>query len=404
MRSSDRHPIRRESNPLRVESLEDRHLLSITPFTTEIPRANPITVADTSIILVSEPEIAPQVRPSEFAVVSGETTAGRPDLSAFIVEAGVRSAGNGSGSDFLLTQTAVGGVTPFVMGSTASLSEAVGFPPGGHITLGSGLFSEASGRISGRPTITELSGESSVHLTASSVFWANFDPASFDQFLRSSQPSKTASVLLVSAIADADPQTAPSPAASNAGKEDARIIRALRDSESEVAPVVANADGANSIRLLSGQFRIRPSVLSAEAGSTLVDQSDSPGNPSATASEDGSWSRDSQRGTDEDATAETPVPAVEIELLASFNPFNRASIERAIDDLLGGLGELEAALPDLGEARDLLTHALGTAAALTVVEIVRRKIRGDSDGSEEGMDSGSPGVPCFPNRWTVDEI
>jgi hypothetical protein len=404
MRSSDRSPIRRESNHLRVESLEDRHLLSITSFSTEVPRANSIAVADTPIILVSEREISTQARPSELAFVPGETTGGNPDLSAFIVEAGVRSAGDNSGSALLLAPTSPSGVVPYLTASTVSFAEAVGFPTGVHTTLETGFLSEPSGRTSGRPTLTELVGDSSFHVTGPAVFWANFDPTSFDQFLRSSQPVKAAPILFVGDISDADPQNAPVAATPNAGKEDARIIRALRDSESDVTPVVINSDGANAVRLLGGLSRIHPSLLSAEAESTLGDQPASSGDPSATVSEDGSGSRDNQRGSDEEAASETPVPAVEIELLESSNPFDRVSIERAIDDLLGGLGELEASIPGLGEARDLLSHALGTAAALTVVEIVRRKIRGDTDDSEEGMDSGSPGLPCFPNRWTVDEI
>jgi hypothetical protein len=406
MRSSDRSPIRRESNHLRVESLEDRHLLSITTFSVEIPRAIPIAVADSSIILVSEREVTPEARPSVLTFVPGATPAGNPDLSAFVVEAGTRSAGNNNeGSALLLAPTAPGGVVSYFSSAASIAPEGAGVSLGEHGTYGLFVSSDSLGRTAvARPDLTGQGGDTSSHQNGPPGFWVNFDPASLDQFLRSSQPFKVASVLFVGEVADADPQTAPVAATPSAGRDDARIIRALRDSESEVTPIVINTDGANAVRLLSELSRIHPSLLAAEAESTLGEQPASSGDSSATASEDGSGSRDSQRGTVEEAAAETPVPAVEIELLASFNPFDRASIDHAIDELLSGLGNLEAALPGLGEARDLLSHALGTAAALTVVEIVRRKIRGDTDDSEEGMDSGSPGLPCFPNRWSVDEI
>jgi hypothetical protein len=267
--------------------------------------------------------------------------------------------------------------------------------------LSTDLFNQSG---SARPALLELKGDISARANGPNGFWANVGPELFGQFLRPPEPFKAA-VLYVSEVANADTDTASNLATTVHGRADARIIRALRDSETEATPVVINSDGANNDGLLVGPVRNRPTGLASEPDENVVMQTtSSPGDPRPDSDEEVAWSSAKWSDDDERLAIERPVPTTQIELLASFIPFDRETIDHAIDELLSGLETLEGALPSLEQTKNLVPHALLGAAALTAAEIVRRKLRRDADDSEEVMDTSFPGLPGFPNHWAADEL
>jgi hypothetical protein len=405
MRSSDRPPIRRESCNLRVESLEDRQLLTNSPFVVELPHAIAMVVPDTSIVLVSKGDFSTE-RASALALVQGASATGNLDLSTFLVAGRTPSLGS-EASILSVAHTFLENATPYVGVASVGVAGVGGLTQGEHGAVGWAISPDGIARPGSLPPGLSISGQGIdgiLRLADLPGNLAALGPEAIDQFLRSPPPFKAGSMVFVGEPAGTDSASPPNPATPDFGRGEARIIRALRDFESEVAFVVANSDGSDAGRSLPGQSQNRPISLSTEVVVKTGEQpASSPGAPGPAVGEADTWSPADQRWVEVDGAVETTALTPEIELLASFNPFDRANIDRAIDDLLGGLGDLESALPSLQEARDLLPHALGTAAALTVVEIVRRKIRGNSEDSDDVMDSGSPGVPSFPDRWALDE-
>jgi hypothetical protein len=172
--------------------------------------------------------------------------------------------------------------------------------------------------------------------------------------------------------------------------------------ESEAATVVANFDGSNR-RLdpleFARTFSARASLQSFLTSTVMVTSTspataDPGGEPRETSPQEGAEADESQG-------AGPSIISRGQELLAAFSPFDRASVERAIDHLIEGLSDLEAGLPSLEEATSYVPHAVGVAAALVAVEILRRRSTRGQDESDD--DAGSPGVPGFLTRWELDQ-
>jgi hypothetical protein len=177
--------------------------------------------------------------------------------------------------------------------------------------------------------------------------------------------------------------------------------RALRGEENEAAAVVTNFDGSASGRdpLESSRIRFLHGSLEALLTTTVVVTS-TPGSSNEPAVESSETSAQSAIDEDSIADEDSSLFFRGKELLAAFTPFDRASVERAIDHLIEGLSALEVGLPSLEEATNFVPHALGVAAALVAVEVIRSRRAGKE---EDGEDGSSPGLPGFPVHWELDE-
>src|SRR5262249_44113348 len=116
------------------------------------------------------------------------------------------------------------------------------------------------------------------------------------------------------------------------------------------------------------------------------------------------------RGSARDGELPSSVGA---DLLASFSPFDRATVERAFDQLLGRFDDLEAALPRLGTVTSLSPILMTAAGAIAIMEVLHRYLgrrreetdqdhAGDADPSEDRT-VYFPGLPGLPHRWSLEE-
>jgi hypothetical protein len=116
------------------------------------------------------------------------------------------------------------------------------------------------------------------------------------------------------------------------------------------------------------------------------------------------------------APEQEPLPALcGAELLASFSPFDRAAVERALDQLVERLDDLETGLFRLGTTANLIPSLTATALTIAAAEIVhrwldsRREERGRHSGGDQGLDddedagAGFPGLPGLPRHWSLEE-
>jgi hypothetical protein len=95
--------------------------------------------------------------------------------------------------------------------------------------------------------------------------------------------------------------------------------------------------------------------------------------------------------------------------LATFSPFDRATVERAIDHFLDRLDHLEAGLSRFGTTANLTSSLMATAGAIAVMEVLHRYLA--KRGGEQGRDGAGdeetgvyfPGLPGLPHRWSLEE-
>jgi hypothetical protein len=110
--------------------------------------------------------------------------------------------------------------------------------------------------------------------------------------------------------------------------------------------------------------------------------------------------------------AELPA-SVGADLLASFSPFDRATVERAFDQLLDRFDDLEAGLSRLGTTANLRPTLMAMAGAIAIMEVLHRYLgkhrdEPDRDGAGD-EDPGAdptlyfPGLPGLPHRWSLEE-
>jgi hypothetical protein len=111
--------------------------------------------------------------------------------------------------------------------------------------------------------------------------------------------------------------------------------------------------------------------------------------------------------TDDGAgSEEVPSPRYS-DLLTEFLPFDRSSLENAIDRFLVQVESLGADLADLGEPTSLLPTL--TAAALTVLasEVVLRRRRAREEARDvpaEAAEDELTRFAGFPNLWGLGEL
>jgi hypothetical protein len=105
--------------------------------------------------------------------------------------------------------------------------------------------------------------------------------------------------------------------------------------------------------------------------------------------------------------------SVGADLLASFSPFDRATVERAFDQLLDRFDDLEAGLSRLGTTANLSPTLMATAGAIAIMEVLHRYLgkhreQPDRDGvgdedSREDPTLHFPGLPGLPHQWSLEE-
>jgi hypothetical protein len=108
------------------------------------------------------------------------------------------------------------------------------------------------------------------------------------------------------------------------------------------------------------------------------------------------------------------VSAAELELLTrgaglleGFTPFERGTLEQAIDRFLDQLGGFDDETSELGSSLSLMPHVVTAAVVLGAAEIVRRRMRDTLEGEgapgDDVEDAGFPGLPGLRHRWASDE-
>jgi hypothetical protein len=101
--------------------------------------------------------------------------------------------------------------------------------------------------------------------------------------------------------------------------------------------------------------------------------------------------------------AEEPAPAPRSsDLLTDFLPFDRASLEQAIDRFLDRFEVLGTELTDGSSPPGLLPAAAVVATAALATEVVRRRSRSGQAGTEEGADDPVR-FPGYPHAWSYGE-
>jgi hypothetical protein len=120
------------------------------------------------------------------------------------------------------------------------------------------------------------------------------------------------------------------------------------------------------------------------------------------------------------AQQEQPLASCAADLLVSFLPFDRARVEEAFDQVLGGLDALESGLSRLTTTANLIPGLTATAVMIAVMEVVHRRFghRSSSDrrganalegsagaetgGADADGDANFPGLPGWPHQWGLE--
>jgi hypothetical protein len=93
------------------------------------------------------------------------------------------------------------------------------------------------------------------------------------------------------------------------------------------------------------------------------------------------------------------------DLIASCSPFDRQAVERAIDQFLNQLGDIEGVFAQPGSSAALIPSVIATAVVLTASETVRRRLSraaDDSTGGERRI--VFPALPGLNQRWALEEL
>lgn len=96
------------------------------------------------------------------------------------------------------------------------------------------------------------------------------------------------------------------------------------------------------------------------------------------------------------------------DVLASCAPFDRGSLERAIDEFLSRFGDLDPGLPGSDLVTGLVPGVIALTAGMSAAEAVRRRLRRpwDCEDGRSGDNGGDffPGLPGRRQRWALEEL
>jgi hypothetical protein len=105
------------------------------------------------------------------------------------------------------------------------------------------------------------------------------------------------------------------------------------------------------------------------------------------------------------------------DLIAGFSPFDRSSVEQAIDQFLDRLDDLETELSRLGTKANLMPSLTATAIAIATTELFHRwlgkrpdrarrvayVLGGSTGDGDADADASFPGLPGLPYSWSLEE-
>jgi len=92
------------------------------------------------------------------------------------------------------------------------------------------------------------------------------------------------------------------------------------------------------------------------------------------------------------------------EMLARFSPFDAETVERAFDDLLSGLDDLDSEFSQLGEPTSIVPGIVAAVVSFSIAEVVRRRVRGRWDDESSPFEADEDArVPGLPGRWDSEE-
>lgn len=103
------------------------------------------------------------------------------------------------------------------------------------------------------------------------------------------------------------------------------------------------------------------------------------------------------------AAESAPLAARAADLLASFSPFDRETIEGAIDHFLDRLGALEEGLANLDLTTSLVPNITAAAVVISVAEVIRRRRRADDKDGRDAEDECPRRLPGLPLGWAMEE-
>ena len=111
---------------------------------------------------------------------------------------------------------------------------------------------------------------------------------------------------------------------------------------------------------------------------------------------------------DEALEAESLPPSHAADLLSSFSPFQRGTLESAFDRFLGQLGDLDVNITEIGETRNVIPEVLAVLVGIALAHVLQRRahqLRGESSSPRTlDEDSSLPGFPGLPGGWSSDEV
>jgi hypothetical protein len=120
------------------------------------------------------------------------------------------------------------------------------------------------------------------------------------------------------------------------------------------------------------------------------------------------------------AQQEQPLASCAADLLVSFLPFDRAHVDQAFDQVLGGLDALETGLSRLTTTANLIPGLTATAVTIAVMQVFHRRFGHRSAGDRRGAnglegsagagtggadadaDASFPGLPGCPHQWGLE--
>lgn len=108
-----------------------------------------------------------------------------------------------------------------------------------------------------------------------------------------------------------------------------------------------------------------------------------------------------------DGLAAMDAPAAQgAGMLASFSPFDRENVERAIDEFLNSVGDMKLDGSYLSETNAVVPGVMAAVISVSLIAFARRRARCRWDRPVSEVvdeDSSAPGMPGLPGGWDSEE-
>jgi hypothetical protein len=383
----------------RLEALEDRYLLSAVGVRSHLPAGAAAALSSRAVAGPSEDRSTPGIHSQSSAVQVEEGGSSTPISQSPALTSSETAAATGE------------------QGNTAVKSSQNGE---GEDVAAALALSAAQGKSSGTSTSTAASAASSAARTL-----ANADPSASDessQLGRGTASSASSSSSFEPGATTGDEETLALQMAVDRPQEAARSATA---GDGEAAPVIGATTGT------AARVTITVAVADASKISAATPPDASPAIPAdrahaaspSLARNQPSEGPSANLAPDETGTSpqDQRLSSCGADLIASFSPFDRAQVERAIDQLLDRLDALETGLSRLGTTTNLIPSLTATALAIAVMEVFHRRLGQRSDENQRGVqvlavgdndndnandqdtDTCFPGLPGLPHHWSLEQ-